>query len=816
MHHLVLSLAKMANIQFYLIYQIGFFYFGVGQLNNCATLVTCSQCISTASCVWCSTPGSAHCLSPDNVTGCNKQDLFQPVSDITDQYDLPLNEKNQVSLEAINLKLRVGEPLTFTVSVKAAEDFPLDLYMLMDLSGSFNDDLVVVKGLAPQLPLALRNLSSDFLIGFGTFVDKPSLPYTSSAQKNTIHTFSGQPSCETNRLCAKPFDYEHVISLTNSSDLFNSSVQETIISTNVDDPEDPLGAMLQAVVCKDLIGWREKSRKILLVMTDDVLHTAGDGRLAGIVKPNDGQCHTQYDPSYNKTINTAAIMQDYPSIEQVKQALQNDDIVPVFAIVFDNTTNLFNLYNKSVGPSLGGFTTILAADSNNFVNVVEEAYLKVVSKIHLSFNLPNYLLASITANCPSQSTHLPDTNACSDVVNGTVNFTVSLTLQQCTDYLKNGNSKQLQFNIPGFGQFTVNVNGICSCDCDNETEYSSSTCSSNGVLTCGLCTCANGWAGNNCSCSTTNNVSCPIGPNGIECSGRGQCGTCGQCICIEPGIIRTQGVLNPRIVGDACECSNFECDADSNGVVCSGRGLCICSNGQYTCQCNISSLTGKNYTGSACQCSYDHCIDLNNASVICNGQGRCNPCQPQGRACTCNDGYRGQYCDTRTFRSLLAVCANSGTVKECVKCYGEATKDNKEISSICPSLVCVNYTLLREDPSQDDYDVPGADESSTIDCSFIDGECHYSYFIGLLTNGESVYAVAPRECLLVPFWAIALIIMFSLTLIGCIVLMIIKCCIIYLDYRKFKMKGSEEDFSMTLNPLYDNLVIYANATNLKK
>ena len=42
-------------------------------------------------------------------------------------------------------------------------------------------------------------------------------------------------------------------------------------------------------------------------MTDDVLHTAGDGRLAGIVKPNDGQCHTQYDPSYNKTINTAAI-----------------------------------------------------------------------------------------------------------------------------------------------------------------------------------------------------------------------------------------------------------------------------------------------------------------------------------------------------------------------------------------------------------------------------------------------------------------------------------------------------------------------------
>ena len=158
----------------------------------------------------------------------------------------------------------------------------------MDFSGSFREDLKTVKVLTPQLPLALRNVSSDFLIGFGTFVDKPSLPYTSSIQKNTINTFSDQPSCEKNKPCSKPFNYEHVISLTNSFDLFNSSVQETIISINVDDPEDPLGAMLQAVVCNDLIEWRETSIKILLVMTDDVLHTGGDGRLAGIVKPNDG------------------------------------------------------------------------------------------------------------------------------------------------------------------------------------------------------------------------------------------------------------------------------------------------------------------------------------------------------------------------------------------------------------------------------------------------------------------------------------------------------------------------------------------------
>ena len=107
----------------------------------------------------------------------------------------------------------------------------------MDLSGSFTQDLETVKVLAPQLPLALRNVSSDFLIGFGTFVDKPTLPYTSSAQLNQLNIVAGQPSsCGGQLLCTKPFNYEHVISLTNSSDLFNSSVQDTIISTNVDDP----------------------------------------------------------------------------------------------------------------------------------------------------------------------------------------------------------------------------------------------------------------------------------------------------------------------------------------------------------------------------------------------------------------------------------------------------------------------------------------------------------------------------------------------------------------------------------------------------
>jgi hypothetical protein len=35
--------------------------------------------------------------------------------------------------------------------------------------------------------------------------------------------------------------------------------------------------MVQAVVCKEEIGWRDNSRRILLVATDIGFHMAGDG-----------------------------------------------------------------------------------------------------------------------------------------------------------------------------------------------------------------------------------------------------------------------------------------------------------------------------------------------------------------------------------------------------------------------------------------------------------------------------------------------------------------------------------------------------------
>ena len=59
----------------------------------------------------------------------------------------------------------VGEPQSFNLKFKRAEDYPIDLYYLMDLSYSMKDDLENVKNLGTQLMLEMSKITSDFRIG---------------------------------------------------------------------------------------------------------------------------------------------------------------------------------------------------------------------------------------------------------------------------------------------------------------------------------------------------------------------------------------------------------------------------------------------------------------------------------------------------------------------------------------------------------------------------------------------------------------------------------------------------------------------------
>lgn len=59
----------------------------------------------------------------------------------------------------------------------------MDLYYLMDLSASMYDDLQEIKDLGSTLSKEMGSLTSKFRIGFGSFVEKPTLPFIKTTEE---------------------------------------------------------------------------------------------------------------------------------------------------------------------------------------------------------------------------------------------------------------------------------------------------------------------------------------------------------------------------------------------------------------------------------------------------------------------------------------------------------------------------------------------------------------------------------------------------------------------------------------------------------
>ena len=60
----------------------------------------------------------------------------------------------------------LGAPVTFPVQVRPANNFPIDLYLLMDLSLSMKDDLENLKRLGTELGIVIIIIVNQLLIFF--------------------------------------------------------------------------------------------------------------------------------------------------------------------------------------------------------------------------------------------------------------------------------------------------------------------------------------------------------------------------------------------------------------------------------------------------------------------------------------------------------------------------------------------------------------------------------------------------------------------------------------------------------------------------
>ena len=145
----------------------------------------------------------------------------------------------------------------FNISYQLAEDYPVDLYFLMDLSNSMDTHKTKLSKLGQLLASSMRSITRNFRLGFGSFVEKETLPFVNTAPRSLNNPCmsadkkaSDSDSDDGQSQCVPPYGYIHHMTLTDNSTLFEQEVTAAKVSGNLDSPEGGLDALMQAIVCE--------------------------------------------------------------------------------------------------------------------------------------------------------------------------------------------------------------------------------------------------------------------------------------------------------------------------------------------------------------------------------------------------------------------------------------------------------------------------------------------------------------------------------------------------------------------------------------
>ncbi|MEM9540269.1 MAG: putative Ig domain-containing protein [Cyanobacteria bacterium P01_E01_bin.42] len=220
---------------------------------------------------------------------------------------------------------------------ESAGALPLDVMLTQDLTASYTDDLPVLKRVVPSLISSLQTKQPDTTFGVATFMDKPVLPL-------------GRPGIS--------YVYKTELPLTPNASQFQATVNAFTIGRGQDYPESSLEALLQvAARANTELGFRKGARHTAIVSTDAAYHQAGDYTGPGI-SANNGDA----------VLDGNGLGEDYPSVPQVKAALEKADIVPIFLVTNAQLGTYQNLVSQlGVGTVVG-----LSANSSNLVAAIEQ------------------------------------------------------------------------------------------------------------------------------------------------------------------------------------------------------------------------------------------------------------------------------------------------------------------------------------------------------------------------------------------------------------------------------------------------------------
>jgi Ca2+-binding RTX toxin-like protein len=211
---------------------------------------------------------------------------------------------------------------------------PLEMVLLQDLSGSFGDDVATVQGLADDLIASISGLATTVRLGLASFIDKPTSPFGGSGD----HEYMTQHG------------------LTGDYAAWKAAVDAMTIGYGNDGPESQMTGLLQVALRGAEMGWSADALKVVVLTTDAEPHLAGDHP----VTPNDGDDVTD-GPGDDGT------GEDYPTLDQVKAALLEAGIIPIFAV----TSGVVADYQAIVDYFGFGTVVTLSSDSSDIIDAIE-------------------------------------------------------------------------------------------------------------------------------------------------------------------------------------------------------------------------------------------------------------------------------------------------------------------------------------------------------------------------------------------------------------------------------------------------------------
>ncbi|CAG9784616.1 unnamed protein product, partial [Diatraea saccharalis] len=552
-------------------------------MDPCERHKSCSDCITEPTvCVWCASNNF-------NDTRCKSTKLLTPTwcpeslqnpenkVNVSDNLDFNSNIGNiiQVKPQKIAMSLRPGVPAEFAFSFKTAVDYPVDLYFILDASKSMVAIRSTIERQSDIIYNTMLNLTKNIQLGMGTFIDKNTLPYTDVLDSSNTYSF------------------KHRLKLTDNVEEFKKIVSSFNLGYNYDEPEGGFDALAQAISCKEQIGWKNESRKIIVILSDASLyHSAGDGLIAGIFKPYDGGCYLNDDGIYTKELEM-----DYPSVSIINKMAAEEEITIIFVVKSES-----QYYYSRLSEVISG-SKYISYDGDKITSLLEKIYEEITRPVKLKINFKSGQREKFhiifNPDCVNADTDCKVKNGQEKRFKGTIKL---------LDYF-GVNKTTIDVVIEGIKEkIILEVNIIKDCECASKGIAEAIECSKAGTFQCGICQCYPKSYGEKCACSSNgssnvnDNSTCIARGSKELCSGHGFC-ICGKCTCTK----------DSPYEGTFCQYNKGKCPRE-NKLVCNGHGRCE----DEKCIC-----TDDEWTGIACECPKSTKQCIGNNGKVCSGLGEC-------------------------------------------------------------------------------------------------------------------------------------------------------------------------------------------------